>query len=50
MNYRVITSAVLATSLSAFAGQAYFIFKKDSTEAFDKEVEERMEHYGETLI
>ena len=31
MNYRVITSAVLATSLSAFAGQAYFIFKKDST-------------------
>ena len=31
MNYRVITSAVLATSLTAFAGQAYFIFKKDST-------------------
>ena len=31
MNYRIITSAVLALSLSSFAGQAYFIFKKDST-------------------
>ncbi len=31
MNYRIITSAVLALSLTSFAGQAYFIFKKDST-------------------
>lgn len=31
MNYRILTSTVLAFSLSAFAGQAYFIFKKDST-------------------
>ena len=31
MNYRLFTSAVLALSLSSFAGQAYFIFKKDST-------------------
>ena len=26
------------------------IFKKDSTEAFDREFEEKMEHYGETFI
>ena len=31
MNYRIIISAVLALSLTSFAGQAYFIFKKDST-------------------